>query len=84
MLKARSEVAPMSVDEGVLVEELSGLQTKCTENSTSISCHGILFDNHDHPRIEVTLNGHRVVGGGYTGDLQCTGLTHWCESLTCY
>lgn len=72
----------MSLNEGALVEELSGSQAQCVQNTISTSSHVILFDSHDHPRIEVTLNGHRVVGDGYTGDLQCTGLTHWCEHST--
>jgi hypothetical protein len=41
---------------------------------------GINFgDNDDSRRIEVTLVGHEVVGGGYTGGLLCTGLTRWCD-----
>ena len=27
--------------------------------------------------IEVDIKGCSVVGSGYTGDLMCTGLTHW-------
>ena len=49
----------MSLDEDVLLEELSGLQTKCTENSTSISCHGILFDSHDRSDFERSSSGWR-------------------------
>lgn len=72
----------MNPDEKTPVETLAESQTQCVGAALSATRYGILFDSHDQRRIEVSLNGHRVVGGGYTGDLQCTGLTHWCEHLT--
>lgn len=39
-------------------------------------------DIDDSRRIEVTLVGHEVVGGGYSGGLLCTGLTRWCDQST--
>ena len=72
----------MNSDEKTPVETLPESQTQCAGDSLSATRYGILFDSHDKRRIEVSLNGHRVIGGGYTGDLQCTGLTHWCEHLT--
>lgn len=44
---------------------------------------GVIFgDDDDCRRVEVTLVGHQVVGGGYTGGLLCTGLTRWCDRST--
>ena len=69
----------MTLDEGTLLKSLPESATQCAEKTVTASRYEVLFDSHDYRRIGVTLNGHKVVGGGYTGDLQCTGLTHWCE-----
>jgi hypothetical protein len=36
------------------------------------------FLNSEITAIEVHIKGYSVTGGGtYSGDLLCTGLTHW-------
>lgn len=38
----------------------------------------VVFDSYPAGEpIEVDIKGYSVVGSGYTGDLMCTGLTHW-------